>query len=105
MQRAAQLLCGTHDYRAFCANKRYKKSTVRTVHAIDIGVEGANMTITYRGDGFLYNMVRILTGTLIEVGQGLRKPEEMEGILSSLDRTNAGKTAPAQGLALVKVEY
>lgn len=105
MDRAAALLCGTHDFRAFCANKRYKKSTVRTVHAIDIAVCGADMTITYHGDGFLYNMVRILTGTLIEVGQGLRKPEEMTDILSSLDRANAGKTAPAQGLTLVKVEY
>ena len=63
------------------------------------------MTITYHGDGFLYNMVRILTGTLIEVGQGLRKPEEMEAVLASLDRMQAGKTAPAQGLTLVKVEY
>ena len=105
MEKAAEKLCGTHDFRAFCANKRYKKSTVRTVHAIDIAVDGADMTITYHGDGFLYNMVRILTGTLIEVGQGLRKPEEMEAVLASLDRMQAGKTAPAQGLTLVKVEY
>ena len=105
MKQAAQKLCGTHDYRAFCANKRYKKSTIRTVYAIDIAVDGADLTITYRGGGFLYNMVRILTGTLIEVGQGQRRPEDMESILASLDRTNAGKTAPAQGLMLVKVEY
>lgn len=105
MRRAAEKLCGTHEFRAFCANKRYKKSTVRTVHAIDLWVEGADMTITFRGDGFLYNMVRILTGTLIEVGQGLRRPEEMETILASLDRMQAGKTVPAQGLTLVRVEY
>ena len=105
MRQAAERLCGTHDYRAFCANKRYKKSTVRTVHAIEISVNGANLDITYRGDGFLYNMVRILTGTLIEVGQGVRRPEEMEDILASLDRARAGKTAPAQGLTLVQVEY
>ena len=105
MCRAAEKLCGTHDFRAFCANKRYKKSTVRTVYAIDVAVEGADLTLTYHGDGFLYNMVRILTGTLLEVGQGLRRPEEMEDILASLDRANAGKTAPAQGLTLVEVEY
>lgn len=105
MERAARLLCGTHDYRAFCANKRYRRSTVRTVHAIDIEREGMDMTITYRGDGFLYNMVRILTGTLLEVGAGQRRPEEMPEILASLDRTQAGRTAPAQGLTLVQVEY
>ncbi len=105
MKRAAQYLTGKHDYRAFCSNKRYKKSTVRTVSAIDIDVQGANMSVTYHGDGFLYNMVRILTGTLLEVGLGERKAEEMPAVLASLDRTRAGKTAPAQGLTLVKVEY
>ena len=105
MKKAAALLTGTHDYRAFCSNKRYKKSTVRTVFAIDIEVNNADLTITFRGDGFLYNMVRILTGTLLEVGQGLRAHDEIPAILSSLDRTKAGKTAPAQGLTLVKVEY
>lgn len=105
MERAARLLCGTHDFRAFCANKRYKKSTVRTVSAIELRREGADLTLTFRGDGFLYHMVRILTGTLLEVGQGLRRPEEMEAILASRDRTRAGKTAPAQGLTLVQVNY
>lgn len=105
MERAAALLCGTHDFRAFCANKRYKKSTVRTIHAIEIEQDGADLNLTYRGDGFLYNMVRILTGTLLEVGQGIRYPEEMPDILASLDRMKAGKTAPAQGLCLLKVEY
>ena len=105
MQRAADLLCGRHDYRAFCSNKRYKKSTVRTVTAIDIAVRGADMSITFRGDGFLYNMVRILTGTLLEVGLGERRAEDMPAILASLDRARAGKTAPAQGLTLVEVIY
>lgn len=105
MRQAAAQLTGTHDYRAFCANKRYKKSTVRTVSAIGITVEGADMTITFRGDGFLQHMVRILTGTLLEVGQGQRSPAEMAAILASQDRTRAGKTAPAQGLTLVQVEY
>lgn len=105
MERAAALLVGTHDFRAFCSNKRYKKSTVRTLSAIDIAAEGADLTITFRGNGFLYNMVRILTGTLLEVGLGLRPPEEMTDILASRDRSRAGKTAPARGLTLMRVEY
>ena len=105
MRRAAVLLTGTQDYRSFCANRRYKKSTVRTVTAIDIERDGQDLTITYRGDGFLYNMVRILTGTLLEVGHGLREPDEMPAILAARDRAAAGKTAPAQGLTLVRVEY
>lgn len=105
MERAAQLLTGTHDFRAFCANKRYKKSTVRTVHAISVEAAGADLTLTFRGDGFLYHMVRILTGTLLEVGLGERRAEEMPQILASLDRARAGKTAPAQGLCLMEVFY
>ncbi len=105
MERAAALLTGKHDFRAFCSNKRYKKSTVRHVTAIDLAVQGADLTITFRGDGFLYNMVRILTGTLLEVGLGERDAESMSEILTSLDRTQAGKTAPAQGLCLVEVMY
>lgn len=105
MKQAAALLTGTHDFRAFCSNKRYKKSTVRTVHTIDLDACGADLSITFRGNGFLYNMVRILTGTLLEVGTGQRSVEEMPAILASLDRTRAGKTAPAQGLTLLRVEY
>lgn len=105
MRAAAEHLTGTHDFRAFCANKRYKKSTVRTVSAIELQEDGADLRITFRGSGFLYNMVRILTGTLLEVGLGERKAEEMPAILASLDRANAGKTAPAQGLTLVEVIY
>lgn len=105
MKRAAEKLVGTHDFRSFCANKRYKKSTVRTITSIEIDVQSENMSITFKGDGFLYHMVRILTGTLLEVGRGVRPAEEMEDILAALDRTRAGKTAPAQGLTLVQVEY
>ena len=105
MRAAAEILTGTHDFRAFCSNKKYKKSTVRTVSAVDIAVHDADMSITFQGNGFLYNMVRIMTGTLLEVGLGLRRVEEMEEILASQDRTRAGKTAPAQGLTLVQVEY
>lgn len=105
MRAAAKTLTGTHDFRAFCSNKKYKKSTVRTVSAIDIAVDDTDMSITFRGNGFLYNMVRIMTGTLLEVGLGLSYAEEMEEILVSRDRARAGKTAPAQGLTLVQVEY
>lgn len=105
MERAAALLAGTHDYRSFCSNKRYKKSTVRTIRAIELDRQGDDLTITYRGDGFLYNMVRILTGILVEVGLGQRMPEEMAAILEAKDRSAAGRTAPAQGLCLVTVEY
>ena len=105
MERAAVYLTGQHDFRAFCANKRYKKSTVRTVAAIRLERHGPDLTITYRGDGFLHHMVRILTGTLIEVGQGKRPAEDMPDILAARDRSAAGFTAPAQGLTLVRVEY
>ena len=105
MERAAACLVGRHDFRSFCANRRYKKSTVRTVTAIELERCGAGLALTFRGDGFLHHMVRILTGTLIEVGQGKRAPEDMAAILAAQDRAAAGFTAPAQGLTLVRVDY
>ena len=105
MEQAAALLCGTHDYRAFCSLKKFKKSTVRTVEKIEIGKMGQEIRISYTGDGFLYHMVRILTGTLVEVGLGLRKPEEMTEILEGQDRTRAGRLMPPEGLTLESVEY
>lgn len=105
MQRAAELLCGTHDFRAFCSNKRMKKSTVRTLESIEMEKEGSELRLIFTGNGFLYNMVRILTGTLIEVGLHKKDPEEMTEILESQERERAGFTAPAQGLYLKKVEY
>ncbi len=105
MARAAELLCGRHDYRSFCANRRYKKSTVRTVTAIELDRQGDELTLTFRGEGFLYNMVRILTGTLLEVGLGKRRAEDMPAVLAARDRAAAGFTAPAQGLTLVEVIY
>lgn len=105
MEESARLLTGRHDYRSFCSNRRYKKSTVRTVDTIALRREGAVLTITYHGDGFLYHMVRILTGTLLEVGLGLRPAGSMPDILAALDRQAAGPTAPAQGLTLVSVDY
>lgn len=105
MERAAALLTGTCDYRSFCANKRYKKSTVRTIHTIHLVQEGAELSILFRGTGFLHHMVRILVGTLLEVGLGQRAAEEMPAILEARDRQAAGKTAPAHGLCLMAVEY
>lgn len=105
MQKAAEYLLGEHDFKSFCGNPRFKKSTVRTIDLIKITQKGPYITFTYHGDGFLQNMVRILTGTLLEVGFGMRAPESMPGVLSSLDRKAAGFTAPAQGLCLIKVDY
>lgn len=105
MRDATVHFLGTHDFKSFCANKKMKKSTVRTITSIVIEENGGMVSIRYTGNGFLYNMVRILTGTLIEVGRGKRKPQEMPGILTALDRSVAGFTAPAQGLYLIEVTY
>lgn len=105
MERAAALLTGQQDFRSFCAHTRTRKSTVRTLHAIHLSQQGPDLSLTFRGNGFLYHMVRILTGTLLEVGLGRRAPEEMSGILAARNRAAAGFTAPAQGLMLVEVEY
>lgn len=105
MRKAAQWMCGTHDFAAFCGNKHMKKTTVRTVYEITIQETEREIIIDYRGDGFLQNMIRIMTGTLIEVGNGTKKPDAIRAILESKDRTQAGYTAPAQGLALMEVHY
>lgn len=105
MEQAAALLCGEHDFAAFCSVRNSKKSTVRKLRRISILREGDELRLFFTGDGFLYNMVRILTGTLLEVGLGLRRPEDMNAILASRDRSQAGPTAQAKGLTLWSVEY
>ena len=105
MRAAAVHFLGTHDFKTFCANKKMKKSTVRTITAIEIQETEGLVSIRYTGNGFLYNMVRILTGTLIEVGRRKRQPEEMQAVMEAMDRGAAGFTAPPQGLFLVEVEY
>lgn len=105
MKEAASYLLGTHDFKAFCARKKMKKSTVRMIEVIDFKKNGDMLVITYKGNGFLYNMVRILTGTLIEVGRGERFPLSVKEALENGNRENAGFTAPAQGLFLEKVDY
>ena len=105
MQMAAQYLLGTHDFAGFSHNPRMKKSTIRTVDSIEIEKKGDYIYFTYHGDGFLQYMVRILTGTLIEVGQGKRDPASMKELLEKKDRSLAGFTAPAKGLCLMRVDY
>ena len=105
MERAATFLIGEHDFKSFCANKKMKKSTVRVIKQIEFKQQGSRLLIRFTGNGFLYNMVRILTGTLIEVGLGQRKAEEMKEILNSKDRNEAGFTAPPEGLFLEQVCY
>ena len=105
MRRAADCLLGEHDFSSFCANRRMKKTAVRTLKAIDIAAHGGEIRISLTGDGFLYHMVRIIVGTLLEVGEGKRESAEMTAVLEARDRMEAGPTAPAQGLTLWGVKY
>ena len=105
MREAAKKLEGEHDFKAFCGNPKMKKSTVRTLYRIEIAEDESEIRLRFTGSGFLQNMVRILTGTLVEVGLGEREPEDMERILESRKRENAGSTMPAKGLTLLEVRY
>lgn len=105
MEIASKHLSGEHDFKSFTSNKRTKKSTVRTIYSIDIIKNGTEISIVYRGNGFLYNMVRILTGTLLEVGTGKIKAKDINKIIEAKDRTKAGATMPPRGLCLVEVKY
>ena len=105
MRRAARLLEGEHDFKSFCQTGAQVESTVRTIYSLQIEEQGEEVVIRVCGNGFLYNMVRIIAGTLMEVGQGRREPESMEEILAACSRSAAGPTAPARGLTLVKYEF
>lgn len=105
MRRAAEALRGQHDFRNFCVNSRMKKSTVRCVDKIIIEREGGYIRFTFHGNGFLQNMVRIMVGTLLEVGCGRMTEEQVKEILENPERQKAGPTAPAQGLCLMSVDY
>ena len=105
MRQAAEVLIGTHDFASFTSTKKGKKSTVRTIEDISIEEDGDIIRIFYSGDGFLFHMVRILTGTLLEVGIGERTPGEMEAILQAKKRECAGFLVPASGLTLLEVRY
>ena len=105
MQKAAEYFVGEHDFKSFCSPAATVASTVRTIYKCQVSKEGELITIEVQGNGFLYNMVRIMAGTLMEVGCGRMLPEQIPDILKQKDRNAAGPTAPAKGLCLVKYEY
>ena len=104
MNGAAAHFLGEHDFSAFCANKKMKKSTIRRIDDIQIFRDGEDLVFSFTGNGFLYNMVRIMVGTLLEVGLGKRKPESIPTLFGA-KREQAGPLVPAQGLCLMEVEY
>lgn len=105
MQKAANYLVGEHDFSSFKSSGTSSKSSVRTIYQAQILKEQTRVVIMLTGNGFLYNMVRIIAGTLVEVGLGDKLPEEMKDIIEAKDRQKAGKTLPAQGLFLMNVNY
>ncbi|SOC39080.1 tRNA pseudouridine(38-40) synthase TruA [Ureibacillus acetophenoni] len=105
MKDAAQYIIGTHDFTCFCAANTSVVDKVRTVHSLDLKWHEDELHMTIEGNGFLYNMVRIIAGTLWEVGIEKRDPNQLKEIIASMDRGNAGKTAPPHGLFLEKVFY
>ena len=105
MKEAASFLVGEHDFAGVCTHKPEVTNTVRTVYSLDVEKEGDMITLRVTGNGFLYNMVRIIAGTLIRVGGGSYPPEYINEILMSKDRSRAGETARPEGLTLVKIEY
>ena len=105
MRQAAVILTGEHDFRSFCGNPRMKKSTVRLVDSITIEQNRDRIHFTFHGTGFLQNMVRILVGTLLEVGRGYWDVDYVQTVLDGRDRKLAGPTAPPEGLCLMKVDY
>ena len=105
MQQAANYLVGEHDFSSFKSSGTSSKSSVRTIYQAQVLKEQTRVIIMLTGNGFLYNMVRIIAGTLVEIGLGHMEPEEMKKILEAKDRQKAGKTLAAQGLFLMNVEY
>ena len=105
MAEAGRYLVGEHDFKSFCGAGAQVKTTVRTIKKVQVSREGSLITIEIRGKGFLYNMVRIIAGSLIEIGGGMYPPEHMKEILEARDRQAAGPTAPARGLTLAGIRY
>lgn len=105
LNEVAQSYVGTHDFNAFCSSGSTKQNTVRTIYYFNVQRDNDIVTMTVKGDGFLYNMVRIMVGTLLFVNEGKISPEGLLRIIEDKDRTKAGKTAPPQGLYLNKVFY
>ena len=105
MEDAAQMLCGRHDFSAFSSGKKKGRSCVRTLRSAEVRRDGNEIRLTFTADGFLYNMVRIMTGTLLEIGSGERPADDIGRIFLSRDRSESGFTAPARGLCLMSVSY
>lgn len=105
MQQAADYLVGEHDFKSFCSARSQVENTVRTIYYLRVEKEGDLIRIRINGNGFLYNMVRIIAGTLIKVGTGMYPPEHMKEILDAKDRRMAGPKAEARGLTLLEIEY
>ncbi len=105
MVEAAAYLEGEHDFKSFCQTGAQVESTVRTIYSAQVEEQGADLVIRICGNGFLYNMIRIIAGTLMDIGEGKRSPEDMETIIEAKDRGAAGPTAPPQGLTLIRYEY
>ena len=105
MQEAATYLIGEHDFKSFCAPAAVVETTVRTLYKAEVIQDEEYIRIRVQGNGFLYNMVRIIAGTLMEVGSGKRQPEDIKTILEAKDRNAAGPTAPARGLMLINYEF
>lgn len=105
MKQGAGYLVGEHDFVSFCNVRTNAADTVRRIDSIEIEKKGADITIRVTGNGFLYNMVRIIVGTLIRVGRGFYTPKKVKEILDAKERTEAGVTAPAEGLVLVEIRY
>lgn len=105
MNQAAAYLVGEHDFKSFCSAGAQVQTTVRTIYAVNVTKEDDMVHIRITGNGFLYNMVRIIAGTLMQVGTGLMEPEQVKEILEARDRSKAGPTAVAKGLTLVEIRY
>lgn len=105
MRQAAEYIVGTHDFASFCAAHAQTETTVRTVYECTVEKTGDMISIRITGAGFLYNMVRIIAGTLIEIGYGARQPEDMRAIIEARSRSAAGPTAPAHGLTMMGIVF
>lgn len=105
MRQGASYLIGEHDFKSFCTVRGQAEETVRTIYCLDVEKNGDMITLRISGSGFLYNMVRIIAGTLMKVGMGVYPPEHVKEILGARERQAAGPTAPAKGLTLISIEY
>lgn len=105
MKQGAAYFVGEHDFQAFCSSHTQTETTLRTIYSLEVEEQGPLITIRVCGNGFLYNMVRIIVGTLLDIGQGKASPKSVKELLLSGDRNGSGPTAPAKGLCLMEYEF